>query len=223
MPLSMRLVLLVLLSFTPLAWAESPNAAGDEETMPQVSYQQGIHYAALKTPQPTEVAAGKIEVRELFSYSCPHCWRLEAPLEKWKKTMADDVELIAMPGILAQSWMLLGKTYYALDSIGELESMHMKLFEAMHLQGRRFSNIDSLVRFFESEGVDGEKFRDAMNSMVVTTKAKQAQGLVKKYELSGVPALIVGGKYRVINSGATTYDELMAIVDFLVEKERAAQ
>lgn len=214
----------LLLAFlcAPAVWADSETTAGAESTA-ATTYQQGVHYELLKVPQPTEVAPGKIEVREIFSYSCPHCWRLEAPLEKWKATMPDDVELITMPGILAKNWMLLGKTYYALEAIGQLDAMHKRFFDAIHLQGRRFSSLDSLVRFFNSEGIDGEKFRSAMNSMVVNTKARHAESLVKKYEVTGVPALIVGGKYRVLNSGATTYDELMDVVTFLVNKERASQ
>lgn len=214
----------LLLAFlcTPAVWADSGTTTGAESTA-ATTYQQGVHYELLKVPQPAEVAPGKIEVREIFSYSCPHCWRLEAPLEKWKATMPDDVELITMPGILAKNWMLLGKTYYALEAIGQLDAMHKRFFDAIHLQGRRFSSLDSLVRFFNSEGIDGEKFRSAMNSMVVNTKARHAESLVKKYEVTGVPALIVGGKYRVLNSGATTYDELMDVVTFLVNKERASQ
>lgn len=216
MPRLLSFFFLIAFLCAPVVWAESADVK-------PVDFQQGVQYEVLKVPQPTEVAPGKIEVRELFSYSCPHCWRLEAPLEKWAKTKADDVELVTMPGILANNWMLLGKTYYALEAIGQREAMHKKLFDAIHVQGRRFSSVDSLARFFESEGVDGDKFRQAMQSMVVTTKAKQARFLAKQYEVTGVPALIVGGKYRVLNSGVTTYDGLMDVVDFLVEKERSAK
>ncbi|MGV6818778.1 MAG: thiol:disulfide interchange protein DsbA/DsbL [Thiotrichales bacterium] len=214
--------LLLVFLCAPAVWADSGTTPGAGSTA-ATTYQQGVHYELLKVPQPTEVAPGKIEVREIFSYSCPHCWRLEAPLEKWKATMPDDVELITMPGILAKNWMLLGKTYYALEAIGQLDAMHKRFFDAIHLQGRRFTSLDSLVRFFSSEGIDGEKFRSAMNSMVVNTKARHAESLVKKYEVTGVPALIVGGKYQVLNSGATTYEELMDVVTFLVNKERASQ
>lgn len=190
---------------------------GDQAT----TFKEGVHYELLSDPQPTEVPPGKIEVRELFSYGCPHCYRLEQPLEHWLKNKPDDVAFIAMPGILSPSWTIYGKVFYTLEALGQLDTMHGRVFEAMHEQHRRLATEDAFARFFESQGIDADKFREAMNSLAVITKTNHAAELTKSYDVSGVPALIVNGRYRVLNSGATSYEELFSVVDFLVDKERA--
>jgi thiol:disulfide interchange protein DsbA len=43
---------------------------------------------------------------------------------------------------------------------------------------------------------------------------------MKQWQVTGVPSLIVNGKYRVSASRAVRTDELFDVVDFLVAKER---
>ena len=47
-------------------------------------YEAGVHYEVL--PQPIRTAdATKIEVNEVFSYTCGHCFNFEAVLHPWSK------------------------------------------------------------------------------------------------------------------------------------------
>ncbi|HFD88235.1 MAG TPA: hypothetical protein ENJ35_11250 [Gammaproteobacteria bacterium] len=91
----------------------------------------------------------------------------------------------------------------------------------MHEQGRRLNSVDAWARFVASQGVDEAKFREAMSSLAVETKTRHAIDLTEKYGLTGVPALIVDGRYRVLNKAISSYGEMFQIVDFLIEKERS--
>src|ERR1700742_4387655 len=52
----------------------------------------GTNYLVLKTPIPTNVAKGKVEVIEFFWYGCGHCNALDPTLESWKASKPAYVE-----------------------------------------------------------------------------------------------------------------------------------
>ncbi|CAG0910974.1 unnamed protein product, partial [Cyprideis torosa] len=184
------------------------------------TFEENVHYSRLANPVPVSTPAGKVEVAEMFWYGCPHCFRLEPFIKTWKDSAPDDVEIVRIPGVLNPSWGVHARAYYAAEAMGVTDQLHEKIFVAIHEQGRRLNTEDAIVRFVTSQGVDGEAFKAAMNSMAASTKVARAEELGKLYELTGVPALIVGGKYRVLSSGVRSYDEMFNVVDFLAEKIR---
>ncbi len=207
--------------------AQTTPVASNPSAAPQ-QFTEGVHYVELFDAVPSSVPAGKIEVVEMFWYSCPHCYQMEPELNKWKASLADDVELVQIPGVFKDQagnpnphWALHARAYYALEALGKSDELHTKIFAAIHEQGRRLNSVDALARFVASQGVDEQKFRDAMNSLAVDTKTRKAIELTEKYGLTGVPALVVGGRYRVLNTAIASYGEMFQIVDFLVDKERS--
>ncbi len=187
------------------------------------TFQKDIHYAELFSPVPVSTANGEIEVVEMFWYGCPHCFKLDPHLHKWHQNAAQDVKLITMPGVLNPAWKLYAKAFYAAQVMDVSEKFHQPLFQTIHEQGRKITNQDALIRFIESQGIDGKKFLGAMDSMSVTAKVARAEKLGRQYGITGVPALIVGGKYRVLGGGVASYDEMFDVVDFLAEKIRQEQ
>ncbi len=207
--------------------AQASPTTTNSDTAPR-QFSEGVHYVELFDPVPTNVPAGKIEVVEMFWYSCPHCYQMEPELNQWKASLANDVELVQIPGVFKDRagnpnphWALAARAYYALEALGKSRELHSKIFAAIHEQGRRLNSVDALARFVASQGVDEQKFRDAMDSLAVDTKTRKAIELTEKYGLTGVPALIVGGRYRVLNTAISSYGEMFQIVDFLVDKERS--
>jgi thiol:disulfide interchange protein DsbA len=177
-----------------------PPAAKPSPTAPR-KFEESVHYVELFDPVPTSVPAGKIEVVEMFWYSCPHCYQMEPELNKWKHSLAKDVELVQIPGVFKDQsgrpnphWALHARAFYALEALGKVGQVHDKVFAAIHEQGRRLNSIDALARFVASQGVDEQKFREAMSSLAVDTKTRHAIKLTEKYGLTGVPALIVAGR-----------------------------
>ncbi len=211
-----------------VAKASTTTQGGASSDATPKSFVEDIHYAELFDPVPTSVAPGKIEIVEMFWYGCPHCYQLEPELEAWKASLPDDVELVQVPGVFKDrsgkpnaGWALSARAYYALEALGKADELHPKIFAAIHEQGRRLNSVDAFARFVASQGVDERKFREAISSLAVDTKTQKAIELTEKYGLTGVPALVVGGRYRVLNKALTSYDEMFQIVDFLVEKERS--
>ena len=50
----------------------------------------------------------------------------------------------------------------------------------------------------------------------------QARGKSRTYGITGVPTMVVNGKYRVDGNSAGSNAAMLKVVDFLVAKEQAA-
>jgi thiol:disulfide interchange protein DsbA len=182
-------------------------------------YTNGKEYHTLSNPQPTSNPS-KIEVVELFWYGCPHCYHLEPYLRDWQKTLPDDVNFVRIPAILGPSWELLAKAYYTAELLGVLDKIHDELFSEIHERKHPIRNEKMLRDFFVSQGVLPESFDKTFNSFAVTVKVNNARMMTRRYAISGVPTLIVNGKYSTSVGDAGGNEQTFDVVNFLVEKER---
>ena len=184
----------------------------------------GVNYDLL--PIPVETAdPNKIEVVEVFSYGCPHCFEFEPSIEAWVAKQPSDVQFRRLPAVFRKEWEILAQAYYAAEVLGVVNKVNMPIFEAVHLKGLNPSDPAVLASVFkESAGVDGEEFLKVLNSFGVRSKVLQADAQGRMYRLAGVPTLIVAGKYTVYGQNNTGGNvDRLSVVDFLVAKERAAR
>lgn len=188
------------------------------EGAPEASGAPG--YVTLVAPQPTSDAS-KIEVVELFWYGCPHCYHLEPALTKWAAGLPSDVVFVRTPAILGPSWEILARAYYTAEMLGVLDKIHEPLFKAIHEGKQKFTNEDELAKFFVAQGVDDKQFRDTFKSFGVAAKLNRAKQMTQRYGLTGVPALIINGKYRTSVSDAGGQEQMLELTDKLIAEERA--
>lgn len=204
--------LLALLFALPLALASLSAAA----------LEAGKDYQAVPQPQPTSVKAGQIEILEFFWYKCPHCFTLEPEVNEWRKKQGKDVVFKRMPGILNESWAVLGRAFYAMDALGVLDKLHDNLFEAIHVKGMDMKTADAFLDWAATQGVDRRKLADAYNSFSVNGQAMRAQQLGRDFRLNGVPAFVVNGKYVTSAYMTGGHPQLFQALDQLVAMERKA-
>ena len=170
-------------------------------------YEVGIHYELLPIPVQTGDPS-KIEVVEVFSYGCPHCFDFDAVLESWRAKQPSDVAFRRVPAMFRPEWVILAQAFYAAEVLGVTDRVNKPIFEAIHLEGLNPGDPAVLANIFEeSAGVDGEQFLKVLNSFGVRSKAQQADAQGRMYRLPGVPTLIVDGKYQV-NGGRLTRVQL---------------
>ncbi|MCV6637652.1 thiol:disulfide interchange protein DsbA/DsbL [Candidatus Albibeggiatoa sp. nov. NOAA] len=162
-----------------------------------------------------------VEVTEVFLYTCPHCYRIHPFAEKWKESVADqkDVVFNPMPAVFSEKNTPLAKAYYMAKDLGR-EELHEVLFETIHNKGKRIVTKDQVKAFFVGHGVDEKAFDKSYKSFAVDNAVRTANFLTVSYGISGVPSLIVNGKYLVLSSKTKGYKEMFNVVDYLVEKER---
>jgi len=182
-------------------------------------YTQGQDYVELSNPQPTS-SGDKIEVVELFWYGCPHCYHLDPFLEDWAANKPDDVEFVHMPAIVSKRWELLAKAYYTADLLGVVDKIHPALFEAIHEDKRKINDETALRDFFVEQGVSAEDFKNTFNSFAVNVKVNNAKQMSRRYAITGVPTIIVNGKYSTSPGMARGNEGVIKVMNYLIEKER---
>lgn len=185
-----------------------------------MSYVEGTHYFPTPEKLMTSTEDGQVEVVEMFSYTCPHCFRLDPAIEEWKKTLPENVHFVRVPAIFRDSWLELAKVYYAAEATGNLEMLHPKLFNAIHVEKRRLTTEGQLLDFVAEQGIDRDEFAKAMNSFSVKGKVKNALIMSQTSGITGVPSFIVNGEYRTDASSAGGADELFEVVDLLIEQSK---
>lgn len=198
----MQSLLLAALCTPLLAWAE---------------FVEGTDYERLPEPVRTRDAA-KVEVVELFWYGCPHCFHLEPYAKAWLAKPQADVDFWRSPAIFNPVWRLHAQAFYTAEALGIGEKVHAPMFEALAANPRGLANADEIAELFARFGVSRADFDDAWDSFGVGSALTQAEARQRSYRVTGTPTVIVNGKYRVT---ARSQDQVFAVVDYLVAKERA--
>lgn len=185
-------------------------------------FRAGKEYVELAAPVPV-AEPGKIEVVELFWYGCPHCYQFEPVINPWAEQLPEDVVFKRVPAMFGGIWNLHGQLFLALESMNVEQSVHDAVFSAYHNEGNKLDTPEKMADLLEGQGVDRDAFLKAFNSFGVKGRAEQAKKLGMAYQITGVPVLVVNGKYRFDLGSAGGPQRTLEVADFLIEKERAAR
>src|SRR6186713_3711425 len=73
----------------------------------------GKHYSVIPQAQRTNVAPGKVEVMEVFSYGCPACNSFLPTMTKLKAALPANAHLVYLPPSwnAAEAWPMLRRAY----------------------------------------------------------------------------------------------------------------
>ena len=170
---------------------------------------------------PTDNPA-KVEVLELFWYGCPHCYALEPQLEAWIKKLPADVYFRRVPGLPRPDWAPMAKTYYALEALGLIEKLHGPLFDVIHKQRtlRPDDEAGAIDWVTKQSGLDRKKVEDAFKSFSTSTKLTKAAQIFRASGATGVPSLIIDGKYITSSSLVGGNQEALNVADYLIANAR---
>ena len=181
---------------------------------------EGRDYTVLPHPQPTH-SGNNIEVIEFFWYGCPHCYQLHPHIKAWLKRMPKDVNFRYVPAIFRPSWVPGARIFYALEILGARDRLHDKVYDAIHVDKIDLNKEDVLFDWVAKQGIDRQKFIDAYNSFSVQNQdVPRSMNMSKSYNLAGVPALVVDGKYVTSGRMGGTPQDTIRILDELIEKVR---
>ena len=219
--------LLLGLAITALAHA----AGGDD-------FVAGKNWFPVEPPQPT-ATGDKIEVREVFSYACPACNMFQPTMQKLKKALPANAELVYLPASFRpdEDWPVFQRAYFAAQALGIVDKTHDATFDAIwkadgtlhiddpvtHQPLKPMPTIDDVAKFYAKFGVKPEDFIGVANSFAVNAKMKNADAQLKAYGVDSTPTLIVNGKYRLTAQSAGGIDKVIPLVEFLIAKESAAK
>ncbi len=201
----------LLLSFLLLA-AVSPGSAQEHS-------HGGPAYTQIKPALPTR-SGDNIEVVEIFWYGCSHCFSFEPHIKAWLKTKPEDVVFRQVPGVLNSRWAVHARGFFAAEKMGALERFHTPLFNALHAKRRNIFTRDTLVDFAADLDLDKKEFARHYDSNETEVKMKQAFLMARDAKITGVPSLIVNGRYLISASSAGSFEVMLETLDELIREER---
>ncbi len=189
----------------------------------QQAFRAGKDYLALERPLPTDVGPGKVELIEFFWYSCPHCNAFEPTFVQWIKNAPKDVVVRRVPVAFRDDFAPQQRLYYTLEAMDLIESVHAKVFHAIHVE-RLPLNTDALIQaWVEKQGVDVKKFADTSKSFGVAGKVKRAVQLQNEFRVEGVPSLGIAGRFYTDGSLAGSMERALKVAESLLAQSRAAR
>jgi thiol:disulfide interchange protein DsbA len=185
--------------------------------------EEGREFKTLDKTVPVEAAAGKVEVVEFFWYSCPHCNAFEPQLEGWVKKLPADVSFRRVPVAFRDDFVPQQRLYYTLEAMGKVDELHRKVFNAIHVEKQPTTKEDQILAWAQKNGLDPAKFKEVYNSFSVQTKARKASQLQEAFQVEGVPALGVAGRWYTDGSLAGNMPRALQVTDFLLAQARKSR
>jgi thiol:disulfide interchange protein DsbA len=188
-------------------------------------FKEGTNYTRMIPTQPTVGGADKIEVAEVFMYSCPHCYDLEGFINTWADDKDPGVRLVRIPAMFNQLAQLHAQLYYTevfLVQTGKLNdhvAFRNMVFEEIHRKGNRLTSETAIQRLFVRAGVSEDDFNRTWNSFEVNQSLRVAADLARRYNVTSVPMIVVNGKYRSDAGQAGSYPRLIELIDELTVRE----
>jgi thiol:disulfide interchange protein DsbA len=198
------------------AWAQTTTPA-QIQGRPPVS---GQDYQSLAKPAPVDAPPGKIELLEFFWYNCPHCNSFEPQFESWSQRAPKDVVIRRVPVAFRPDFAAQQRLYYTLEAMGLVEKLHAKVFYAIHVERKRLEQPAAIADWVAQQGVDKARFTEQFNSFSVASKANRATQLMNAYQVEGVPALGIAGRFYTDGSMARSMERALQVADYLMAEVR---
>lgn len=164
-------------------------------------YTEGEQYTKVN-----ETITKKKEVREYFSVYCGHCFKFEPMMHGLKKTLPEGVAFernhvdflrAASPKIQ----QMITKATIVAEQLGDGDKLIGAVFKYIHVQRAVITSEKDLRNLFVLNGADGDKFDKLMKSFSVNSQAKSLkksqEEMTAKRAITGVPTVIVNGKYKI--------------------------
>jgi thiol:disulfide interchange protein DsbA len=195
-----------------------------QHQLPDGKWKPGVNYDPVVPAQPTGAPAGKVEVLEVFWYGCPHCYDLEPYIAAWRKSKPDYIHFERVPVMWGPVHRAHAQLYYTLKQLGR-NDLDQKVFDTLHteqspLVGNTPEETFALqLQFAKDNGIDAEAFRKAYNSFAVNSDLQRAEVITQRYQVEGVPLVVINGKYTTDVGKAGSHENLIAEINDLAAGE----
>jgi thiol:disulfide interchange protein DsbA len=195
-----------------------------DAVLPSGKWKPGVNYDALTPAQPTNVSPGKVEVVEVFWLGCPHCYALEPFVEAWLKNKPTYIEFVRVPVMWGPAHRAHARLFYTLQALNRSD-LFEKAFDTIQQQHQPLiapSDDETLKLqqgFAKENGISPDDYAKAYNSFSVNSNLQRAEQLTQRYQVQGVPLVVVDGKYTTDVAKAGGPQQLIQIIDDLAASE----
>lgn len=171
-----------------------------------------------------ELQTEPIEVIEFFSYSCPHCEKLEPLLKRWARGISDDISFRKIHVSFDNQTKILANLHVALEQRGLAAEYSDRIFREINRRPSTFNSPAAIADFVDGHGIEKEMFQRLYASTRVSEIVDRNALLTRELGIRGVPFLVVANKY-VIPAKALpreTMNTLRGVIDALQSGELGA-
>lgn len=179
----------------------------------QAKWQEGEHYTVIR-----ELASQDKQVREVFSFWCPHCFTFEPVAAQLKQQLPKDVSFVKahvnfMGGATPEAQNAATKAMIAARAMGQSAKFNEALFNAIHKERRSVSGMNDIVEIFAAAGGDATKLKKMAASFGLKGQVRKNDELVRG--VNRVPAFIINNKYKAEFTRDMTPDQFVELIIWL--------
>ena len=195
-----------------------------DAVLPGGKWKPGTNYDVLTPAQPTNVSPGKVEVVEVFWLGCPHCYALEPFVQAWLKNKPAYIEFVRVPVMWGPAHRAHARLFYTLQALNRPD-LFEKAFDTIQQKHEPLvaQSEDETLKlqeaFAKDNGITADDFAKAYNSFTVNSNLQRAEQLTQRYQVQGVPLVVVDGKYSTDVAKAGGPQQLIQIIDDLAASE----
>ncbi|WP_411833290.1 thiol:disulfide interchange protein DsbA/DsbL [Pseudoxanthomonas mexicana] len=183
-----------------------------------------MDYLVIDNGQPFAPQDGKIEVAEVFGYTCGGCAQFEPVVSAWKRRLPADVRFVPVPAAFGGYWVPYARAYWAAETLGVVDKTHDAMFNAVHVQRSlpvQGVTAEQFAQFYAGHGVDPKTYAATFNSFGIEAKLNRSKQFAMRSRIESTPTMVVNGKYTV--SVGDSYEKMLNTVEHLIAQERAAR
>jgi thiol:disulfide interchange protein DsbA len=159
-------------------------------------YQQDVHYRVVSGIDVSDFDTTKPYIMEYFWLGCPHCQDMEPKLHEFAKDQG--LSIFKKHAALNPRWGQDARIFYALEEMGRLDLLNeMFTLYAASAKEKRQPSRDEIAALVEAAGEQSVLFFDKAGSPAVLDKIQTGLNEMIKNKITGVPALVVNGKYII--------------------------
>jgi thiol:disulfide interchange protein DsbA len=179
-------------------------------------FEEGDHYEVVK-----QTATESPEVKEFFSFLCPHCFKFEPLMANLEQKLPEQVKMkkVHVNFLGKKLGPELTLAYSAAEILKVEDKFSSLVFDHIHTQDKAINGRTDVLELFEKAGVDQQEAENALASFPVSGLASQMKRDTETFNIRGVPTLIVNGKYKVNTGSIRSNEEFVALVTFLTQKK----
>lgn len=201
----------------PAAPAETPKAAMPTGPAPR----EGTDYTLIEPAQPLNNTPGKVEIAEIFSYTCIHCARLDPLVPSWKATLPANVEFVYVP-MSNGSMEQIARGFHAAQALGGFDKTHAAMFKAVTEERRlRTGDAEEVAGLYGELGMDEARMAATMKSFGINAIIARTQKAIVRWAVESTPTIVVAGKYRVVVTQDRGHQGMLDAARWLAERELA--
>lgn len=195
-------------------------AFGLVQAQPVSTPTPGREYQELNPPRP--VSSGeRIEVIEFFYYGCPICYESQPHIARWLMRAGPGIVMLRVPAVFTESSESFARTFYTLGAMNQIARLHWPLYDNHHFDGKQLNEEKNVLEWISGNGVDSARFKELWHSDEVKAQIEAAKKALETYDVKGVPAFVIDGKYVTSARMAGSVPGMMRVVEYLVQRAAA--